>query len=276
MPERKAVHMFKPIKTQLKKSVEKLFTLVPSDNLIMYNYCKRYVDRFNGDNNDDLLLNGEADFLQRYIPRCEVVFDVGANIGDWAQTALSFNRNINLHCFEPSKPTFQRLSQQIFPPNTILNNFGLGSSLEERIMYVSDDDIALNSLYKRSGLESIGLKIPEQEETIYLDTLDNYCLNCGIERIDWLKIDVEGHELAVFTGAKTMIEAERINLIQFEYGGTYIDSRIFLKDIFEIFKGLNYSFYKIYPQNLRLIKLYDALYENFQYQNWAIIRNGWY
>jgi len=270
------VAMFKPLKTQLKKPVEKLFTLVP-DNLILRNYCKRYVDRFDGDNNEDILLNGEADLLQRYMPRSEVVFDVEANVGNWAQTALSFNRNAKLYCFEPFSVTFQRLSQRHFPPNVILNNFGLSSSPEERTMYGSDDhvDSGLSSLYKREIIGILGLKTPDQEETIHLETLDNYCLKQGIERIDLLKLDVEGHELAVLTGAKRMLETERINVIQFEYNNTHIDSRVFLKDFFELFKETNYSLYKIHPKRLRLVERYDFRMENFQYQNWAIIRKGW-
>jgi len=90
--------------------------------------------------------------------------------------------------------------------------------------------------------------------------------------VDFLKVDVEGHELECFRGANTLLSNRRIKAIQFEYGGCNIDSRVFLKDIFAFFGDFpRYHFFKILPHGLRLVQTYDQRLDNFQYQNWAII-----
>ena len=41
--------------------------LVPSESPILYRACKRYVDRYNGENNSDIRTNGELRFMQRVL-----------------------------------------------------------------------------------------------------------------------------------------------------------------------------------------------------------------
>jgi hypothetical protein len=60
-------------------------------------------------------------------------------------------------------------------------------------------------------------------------------------------------------------------MVQFEYGGCNIDSKVLLKDIFEFFSGMNYRFYKIFPDRLKFFQRYDQRLENFKYQNWLLI-----
>jgi hypothetical protein len=60
-------------------------------------------------------------------------------------------------------------------------------------------------------------------------------------------------------------------MVQFEYGGCNIDSKVFLKDIFEFFEEMNYSFYKIFPDRLKPFERYDQRLDNFKYQNWLMI-----
>src|SRR5262245_15694127 len=77
---------------------------------LLYRLAVRYADTFIGDNNDDILTNGEFKLLQNVLPLCRVVCDVGANFGEWTALALATNRHLMLHCFEPVKQTFDRLS----------------------------------------------------------------------------------------------------------------------------------------------------------------------
>ena len=87
---------------------ENLASLIPR-NPFLYRVCKRYVDRYNSENNDSIHTNGELRLMRAVLPMCMTVFDVGANIGDWTALALSINPRLQIHCFEPSVATFQRL-----------------------------------------------------------------------------------------------------------------------------------------------------------------------
>lgn len=220
--------------------------------------------------------NGELRFMRSVLPRCVTVFDVGANVGDWTGLALSTpNLGLTIHCFEPSAATFQRLLARKFPPNVTRNNFGMSSAAGEMTLHVFENGSGINSLYWRTGLEDgWGLETQQREETVRLETIDSYCRQHSVQTIDFLKVDVEGHELEVFKGASEMLALGSIKRIQFEYGGCNIDSRVLLKDFFEFFAPFSYKFYKIYPRKLRRAARYDQRFENFHYANWAVIQNG--
>jgi len=250
-----------------------LMQFVPESKLF-YRICKHYVDRCNGENNGDLHTNGELTFLKTVLPQCGTVFDVGANVGDWAALALSINPQLNLHCFEPSLATFQQLQRRNFPSNVICNNIGLGSAPAETTLFIFDDKAGINSLYQREGLEHLGLSSQRRQEVIRLDTVANYCRQRGIETIDFVKLDVEGHEFEVLQGMAEWLSEGRIKFLQIEYGGCNIDARVLLKDIWSLVDRFPYSFYKIHPRSLRRAERYQQSLENFQYQNWAIVKNG--
>ena len=65
-----------------------------------------------------------------------------------------------------------------------------------------------------------------------MTTVDRYCAEHEIARIDLLKLDVEGHERDVFGAAARMLSQRRIGLVAVEFGGTNIDSRVFFREIY--------------------------------------------
>jgi len=255
----------------MKKCLRKLFYLV-SKNKYLYRLANRIVFDHRGENNCEIETNGEMFVLKKYLTSGDVVFDVGANIGDWTKTVLNIIPDAAVHCFEPCRKTFLTLKDNNFSGNVILNNIGLGSKNEEKDFYTIEADSTINSLYLRNDLLD---KKDCQKETIILRSLDDYCTANNIDKINFLKIDVEGNEFEVLVGAKRMLLENKINLIQLEYGGTYIDSRIFLKDVFDFFNKenkLNYNFYKIMPDKITKVSYSEDL-DNFQYCNYLIVNN---
>ena len=239
---------------------------------LLYRFCRRVVDYQRGDNDDDMRVNGELTFMQQQLPAAAVVFDVGANVGDWTACALAINGQANYHCFEPSAATFAALEQRGWPENVTLNHAALGASQGAMTLHVFGERLAANSLYNRQGTDAVTQRL----ESVSVDTVDRYCAERGIEHIGFLKIDTEGHELAVLEGASGMIRDGRIDTIQFEYGGTYIDARVWLRDVWDLIARLNpsYRFYKLHTDGPRRIDAYRQSLETFQYSNWAIRRGG--
>src|SRR5262249_27827508 len=111
-------------------------------------------------------------------------------------------------------------------------------------------------------------------ETITLDTLDRYAAQNGVAEIDYLKIDVEGHELAVLRGARGLIRDRRISVVQMEYGGTWIDSGVFLRQAFEFFAPYGSSAYKVFPARLLSVPVYHPRFETFALSTWVFARPG--
>lgn len=248
----------------------KVFNGIPAQSQLILRAAQRYVDRFNGDNDSDPATNGEEQFLRIKLSKLNegVVFDVGANVGEWTKYCLSVEPSLRMHLFEPSKPTFKKLASNSWPSNINLNCCGLGERSELLNLNIVDDASGLNSIYKRRGVKGVEM---QSVEAIQIQTLDAYCEMNNIAYINLLKVDVEGHELAVFKGAQKMLSSRKVNVIQFEYGGCNLDSRVYLLDIWEYLVSFGYKFYKIYPDGPRLVKRYTQSQETFRYSNWLAV-----
>jgi len=241
-------------------------------NKHLYNFCKSYVEKHDGDCNGDMETNGELRVMRQFLPCSSVVFDIGAHVGEWTNRALEINPQLQIHCFEPGRDNFTKLAAGVQSGQVVCNPFGLSSRQGEQSFFIYRDAPGLNSLYQRRGLEDgWGLETTHETETVRLNTLENYCREKNIETIDFMKIDVEGHELEVFKGGRSLFAENRVGIIQFEYGGCNIDSKVLLKDLFEFFEGTAYRFYKIFPDRLKHVPRYDQRLENFKYQNWLLI-----
>jgi hypothetical protein len=70
------------------------------------------------------------------------------------------------------------------------------------------------SVHREDGHEELG---EFQRLEVTSVKLDDYCALSGVEHIDWLKLDCEGHELRVLAGADLLMQLGRISVIQFEF-----------------------------------------------------------
>lgn len=230
--------------------------------------AETYVDRCRGDSDGNPATNGEHRLLRKVLPGCRVVFDIGANVGDWTAAALRLAPHLAVHCFEPSPTTFARIAGRQFPPQVRLNNLGLASTPGEAQLQVYAPGAGTNSLHRRDVLGAA-----ETVERVEITTFDRYCQVAGIAEVDFVKIDVEGHELEVFRGMSEALSRKAVRLIQFEYGGTYLDARIQLRDVFELVSAFGYAVYKVMPRRLQPVPSYSARLDNFKYSNWVATRD---
>ncbi|MDC1068936.1 FkbM family methyltransferase [Candidatus Kapabacteria bacterium] len=225
--------------------------------------------------------NGEQNFVNdlylHFKNRAKpiIVFDIGANVGEYTEILLSESNNqnveIELHLFEPTKSCFSILSEKFGGLKNIkLNNFGVSDSECTLPIYYDKDRSGLASLYQRD-LKSYNIKMNISEE-IDLKRIDNYIINNEINHIDFVKIDIEGHELKAFEGFGQYLNNNFIDFIQFEYGGANIDSRTYLKDFFNLFDNHGFHITKIMRNHLEKNEYHPSL-ENFIYSNFVAISN---
>ena len=239
---------------------------------------KAMLNRALGDNNSNMVNNGEVFLLSQVLrlPREAghkfVAFDVGANVGQWTTSLLEIAKNAGggvTHCFEPSHAAFSKLEAAVAryrsEGKVFCTNVGLSDSEGLRELYINEDGAGINSLYERR-LEGLGITY-EKSEAVRLTTLDSYCYENGISHVDFLKIDVEGHELAVMRGATEMLKKQTIDCIQFEYGGCWIDSRILFLDMYDFLTSFGYIIGKIMPKGIEFYDIYDQRLETFQMAN---------
>ena len=122
-----------------------------------------------------------------------VVFDIGANIGNHAISISPDCKQI--HAFEPDADIMSILMKNININkinNIFANEIGLSDSARYSDFYVNmDGNIGASTLDENAK----GRKFKKTQ--VYLTTGDDYIRNNKIEKIDLLKIDVEGHEIQV-------------------------------------------------------------------------------
>jgi FkbM family methyltransferase len=161
------------------------------------------------------------------------------------------------------------LSLKVWPRNVHLSKLGLGAEEGTLELNVVAPGSRLNSLYRRRGVEVAAARDVEE---VRITTADTYCEQNGIAKIELAKVDVEGHELAVFNGMKRLLEQRRVRCIQFEYGGCNLDARVSLSDIWSFLEPYGFNFCKLYPEGPRPIAKYQQSLETFKYSNWIAVQ----
>jgi FkbM family methyltransferase len=215
--------------------------------------------------------NGEA-YAIRYAwnklqsNRPFVIIDAGANRGQYLQMVLSelhSSSDFKIYCFEPQKDAYGSLIKVSGSnPNIVTENLALGSATGTVTLYKESPQAETGTLYKEpTDSSSVGFI----SEAVTTDTLDHYCSSHSITSIDYLKLDVEGHEIEALKGAASLLANRKINFIQFEFGAPAIKSRVFLKDFFTLLSG--YNIYRILPHGLEPIN-YTEYHELFLTTNY--------
>ena len=143
---------------------------------------------------------GTTDFIQRFLLPDDVIFDVGANIGYVTLLAATSVEKGKVFSFEPMPGTFERLTQNIgFNPH--LNNI----TILNRAVSNQNGEIVLNSFENLHHGHSSISKLNRQdhiEHRVASTTIDNCVAENNLQKLDFIKIDVEGAEQMAFAGAK--------------------------------------------------------------------------
>jgi FkbM family methyltransferase len=119
--------------------------------------------------------------------------DIGANVGE--VTNLMSKKWKKVTAFEPAPSTFSALKENV-DSNVNCKNFGL-SNINGEINFATGPNPRINQIVS-PGFYKKGWSV----ETIPVRTLDSF----NLKDVDFLKIDVEGHERQVVLGAENTIK----------------------------------------------------------------------
>jgi FkbM family methyltransferase len=144
----------------------------------------------------------------------EVVFDVGANVGQTARGLRKFFRDARIHCFEPAIEPFSTLEALTSDwPNVTAHQLALGKAPGSAEMLVGSGPLSERNTLVADSKHKHELTGREQ---VPVETVDRFCDANDIANIDILKADVQGWEKQLLDGANNMIETGRIKFLFLE------------------------------------------------------------
>jgi FkbM family methyltransferase len=215
--------------------------LPPNQNYLVNNYCKLY--KFNVNTlypiESAIWLSGiyevtTTKFLRQVLREGDVFLDVGANCGAVTLVAASAIKNGKIYAFEPGNTIRSRLQANV-DLNPSLKSvvkvvpFGLGLETG-KLLYYEDEN------YRGNGalFDSLGMPVD-------VITLDEWVSLEKIDKIDAIKIDVEGMEYDVLLGGKLTLEKYH-PLVYFETLPIFFTNKSYsIQTIYEFLASLGYK-----------------------------------
>jgi FkbM family methyltransferase len=179
------------------------------------------------------------------------IFDVGANIGATSIEYAEVFKDADIYSFEPVKSTYNILKSSTHSEKRINTyNCALGKE-ETRVTIHLRSNNELNSINPQ---RNVAWESDIGKEEIDVNTVDNFCSTNNINEIDILKIDTEGFELNVLSGASNMLSRNKIKYIYAET--TIRDNDTTHTNFFDLHNFLRqkkYSFLGFYNSERRII-----------------------
>ena len=140
------------------------------------------------------------------------MFDVGAHKGAVSLLFRSRFPRVAIHAFEPGPDAFRALSKTLGDgPAVTLNALALSCRSGEGAFLANGARTTNRLIERRPGGHSGVIDVR-------LERGEDYCARKGVERISFLKIDTEGHDLEVLAGFRGMLMRQSIDFVQVEAG----------------------------------------------------------
>lgn len=184
-----------------------------------------------------------SEIYQRLVQPGDTVFDVGANFG-WYTALLGslVGQDGRVHAFEPlpfiAKMTRDSIELNGFQEVVTLVNQGLGSTAGEFTVFTFGD-----LAHGHASATDLG-RTDAIPHLCKVTTLDTYVGSQQIPCIDFMKIDVEGHELEVFKGGNKTLGSENAPIISFEINLECLKSRgIEPKTVGQMLRDYGYNYF---------------------------------
>ena len=151
----------------------------------------------------------------QYARDAKVIFDIGANAGIYSLLAASVNPQAEIHAFEPTPELFADFLNNIRLndiQNIIANEVAIGKTDETGFVHVCKGSDGSNEAMNYVTSENLR----QSDLPTEIRSIDSYCRQNRIDRIDLMKIDIEGGEYNALLGAKGLLESRSIGCIFIE------------------------------------------------------------
>lgn len=184
--------------------------------------------------------------IDRLLRPGDTAFDVGANIGSHA---IMMSRRVadtgRVFAFEPVAATAWLMRENLALnkiDNVHLSTAAVSAAPGTLEMNVYDQRYSAWNSFGRASFDGI---VPIETVMVKVVCLDDVVHERSVERIQFLKIDVEGFEIDVLKGARAILAAHSVDCLSFEISEVPLRaSRHSAEEAFEFLASLGYRCYK--------------------------------
>lgn len=217
----------------------------------------------------------EAFYVLKLLNRTpKTVVDIGGNVGNFSSSLLKLTKNkiVNLYIFEPSQINLKILRKRFVNfKKIVILPFALSDKSSYKVLYSNEPGSGLASLYNRD-LRHFNIKFDKSEKVKLIRFDFFWKKRMKSSNIDIVKIDIEGSELNVLKGLGGAINC--IKIVQFEFSGCNLDSRVFFHDFWIFFTEKNFDLYRISPFGLINVTKYTEALEFFSTTNYIAVNRS--
>jgi FkbM family methyltransferase len=177
----------------------------------------------------------EVEFYKSFIDEGNLVFDVGANLGEKTNAFLMCKAKViavepQKECLEVLKAKYDKNKNVQIIPN------GLAAESGSSIIYTSKSSNTVSTFSKEWQKGRFENQIVwDGEESIEMLTIENLIQEFGVPK--FCKIDVEGYELEVVKGLKS-----KIPIISFEFAEEFLENTLKIISILEDIGYTHFNF----------------------------------
>jgi FkbM family methyltransferase len=199
-------------------------------------------------------IRSEVRAARRFIRPGATVFDVGANKGEWSrEIRRELRGTVRLYLFEPQETCGPDL-EPLVADGAIWTKAAVGNTDGVACLYSPGDAAGNASLHERR--DTFFCEHTFMPHQVLVVSIDSFMERHNIGTIDFMKMDIEGHELFALCGARKALATRAIKAMSFEFGSGNINSRTSFHDYWDLLTGFNYDLYRMLPGG-RLLGIRD-------------------
>ncbi|MFA6195040.1 MAG: FkbM family methyltransferase [Sulfurimonas sp.] len=191
----------------------------------------------------------DSDMIYRLAKDGDTIFDIGGNMGWYSIGLYKTKKDVDIHTFEPIPSTYESLvsNVKINGAKIKINKFGLSDKKQDLTFY----------FHKEGSVNASAAIMNEDRENIevicHVDTLDNYFNEQKLEKLDFIKCDVEGAELLTFKGGVQTIKRCKPIVFTEMLRKWSAKFNYHPNEIIQLFKNMGYGCYFVSNEKLKEI-----------------------
>jgi len=204
--------------------------------------------------------NEEMDFFCKWFQPGMTLLDVGANVGLYTGLALTLSpQNIQILCIEPSGENRKFLMQTIASnqkgqPGGRVTVVPLAAAKRsgKQTLFKNPQNKGDNRIYADPLLS--------EEEEIETDRLDSICKREGVQSADFIKVDVQGAEFHVLSGAGNLIQDSPDCILMTEFWPYGIQQcGASAREYLELLRGYDFSLWELSGKGLTPVRDFEQM-----------------